>query len=227
MRLHRFYVLGGDFQNGEIKVSDSNFVHQLKDVFRLKVDDKVILFFGDGADHLVSIESITKKEILLKKISETRTNIEKRKIRLYMAVIKKENFELVIQKAVELGVTEIIPLITERTLQKTLNTDRLQKIIIESSEQCGRGNIPTMSKPKKLNEVLVQNNLIAFDILGEAYQQINSEREEVSILIGPEGGWSDDEKKSFVENEVRVFNLGKNTLRAETAAIVAISRFTI
>lgn len=152
MRLHRFYVLQP--LGEEVVINDVSLIKQWKNVFRYKKGDFVILFNGDGTDISYSIETISTKETTLARKEITPVYIPERKLTLYISIIKKDLFELVVQKATEIGVSTIIPILSERSLLKNLNENRLQKIIIESSEQCGRGDIPTILPAISLKDVL-------------------------------------------------------------------------
>jgi len=239
MRLHRFFVeerLGGE----SIRISDEKLLHQMRDVFRLKTDDEVIFFDqptgevgGAGIDYRYVITMISKKEGVFEKRGVEKNYIPEKKVTLLMSVIKKENFELVVEKATELGVTEIVPIVTERTLVKNLNIERLRKIMIEASEQCGRGDIPTLGESLDLKAALENYpDIIAFDITGGKFENINQKSETSSLrtfsssalLIGPEGGWSEKELALLTEKSITLAKLGDTTLRAETAAIVACAK---
>jgi 16S rRNA (uracil1498-N3)-methyltransferase len=238
MRLHRFYITQKVGGRNEIEISDSRIVHQVRNVFRLEAarrpsldasghvgqGDRVILFNGDGFDYECEIVEIDKKFLRLEIVAPSKSLTVEKKITLFMSLIKKENFELVCEKATELGVTTIVPVVTQRTLQKNLNTERIEKIIMEASEQCGRGDVPKFHDAKKLSEVLEEKNLVVCDMNGEKISATNID-EDIKILIGPEGGWSEEETKLFKEKNLRVISLGALVLRAETAAIAALAQF--
>ncbi|MEK7130964.1 MAG: RsmE family RNA methyltransferase, partial [Patescibacteria group bacterium] len=149
MRLNRF--LGKfDLSKKEISIKDSDFINQAKSVLRLGAGDKIILCDGESNEAIAEIVNLN-KEFAELKISETYKNQNgpERYVALYCPILKKENFELAVQKAVEIGAKEITPIITKRTIKLGLNYERLNKIIKEASEQSGRGVLP------KLNEVII------------------------------------------------------------------------
>lgn len=230
MRLHRFNVvqpLGED-----VVINDVSLVNQWTKVFRYKIGDFVILFNGDGNDYSYCLTQISQKSCTLTKQSSSPSIIPTKKTYLYLAIIKKDLFELVVQKASELGVTCVIPLISERTEKKSLDMRRLSLISKEASEQSGRGDVLSISSPVSLEEItshLEENSIspsqtFAATLFGlpvtEILQQ-NVKRDTVAFIIGPEGGWTDAEEHFLEEKNFTRISLGATTLRAETAGIVS------
>lgn len=225
MRLHRFFVKENIGGNSETEISEERIVHQVRNVFRLGVGDKIIVFNGDSKDYECEIVEIGKKDLRLKILDSRMVHKSKREVTLFMSLIKKENFELVCEKATELGVTKIVPIVSERTTLKNLNRDRIEKILIESSEQCGRGDVPTLGEIMNL-ELLIKNSnreeILVADFGGESLETYKlTNLKTYGLVIGPEGGWTPEERNLFKENNIKSFSLGETTLRAETAAIVA------
>ena len=146
-------------------------------------------------------------------------------ITLYLSLIKKDNFELAAQKATELGVARIIPMLSERSEKKNVSLDRLEKITIEASEQCGRGVIPTISPIMTLEEALSTlskaTHPLYFNSNGDTLCTQIAGKSDLSLFIGPEGGWGPFDLDLFQKNYVPSCSLGENILRAETAAIAA------
>ena len=232
MRLHRFYIQELVGTNKQVTIISVDTVNQIKNVFRLKKGDAVIIFDGSGSDYECVIENIERDTVILNavKVLESRY-MPKREIYLYAAVVKKDNFEWIVEKATELGVTKIIPILSERSEKKSLNESRLKKIAIEASEQSGRGNIPGISEiegfEKSLEEVAGEKfQIVAFHTEGQSLNKsdINNTKS-IAIFIGPEGGWSEREVELFHKNKIPVICLGSQVLRAETAVIAALSRF--
>lgn len=228
MRLHRFYVeqpLGE-----EVVIDDVSIIKQWIKVFRYTESDLVILFNGEGLDVTYSITSVSSKECILRCVSSSPSYIPSKKVTLYLSLIKKDLFEFVVQKATELGVTTIVPIITERSLSKNLNLERLEIITKEASEQCFRGDVPLLSKAIPLEQALLglpeKSLTIAFEKSGLSLEN-SSLRQKIhsaslaDLFIGPEGGFSEKEIELFKNNNVTLASLGDTVLRAETAAIVA------
>lgn len=231
MRLHRFI---GDFDlSGEnTEITDLENIKQIKGVLRLGIGDFLILCDGKGTEAKVEIMEINKNAIQVKVLEKKIRENNSKKVSLYLAILKKENFELAIQKVVEIGVNEIIPIITERTVKTGLNTERLNKIIREASEQSGRTILPTLHPTLKFTDAILDGvkneEKIFFDIenhIGLPYvnkkdNHIGLPYVSTSIFIGPEGGFTEKENNFALENGYKIESLGENTLRAETAAIV-------
>src|SRR3989344_1191072 len=149
---------------------------------------------------------------------------QKIKILLCQAVIKKDNFEWIVQKCTELGVEEFVPLIAERSEKKNLNIERLRVIGKEAAEQSGRAFITKIHEPVTLEDALAgtKNDSIVFDASGSPLHNSSAIiHNSCSVFIGPEGGWSERELELFKQRGVKIFSLGNATLRAETAAISA------
>lgn len=234
MRLHRFYIDEPIGSKRELIVDSSELANQIFRVFRLKKGDKAVLFDGSGSDYECEIAGAGKTTanaaiFRVSSVSQSRY-MPPRKIYLCAALVKKDNFEVIVEKATELGVTDIIPILAERTEKKALNEKRLEKIIIEASEQSGRGAIPLIHKVGRLSDIirrLIKEgvNLIAFHTEGSVFPAEELEGNvSVAVLIGPEGGWSADEIDLFHRNKIQVRCLGSQVLRAETAAVAALSQ---
>jgi 16S rRNA (uracil1498-N3)-methyltransferase len=224
MRLHRFYVsqpLGED-----VVIKDVSVINQWSKVFRYKEGDFVILFNGDSSEYYFCIRSLKNKECTLKLEKTTPSFIPTKKINLYLSVIKKDNFELVVQKCTELGVHKIIPVLAEHSEKKSLNMERLRTIAIEASEQCGRGDVPIIDDILTLRDAFARRDVslshIVTDTDGTNYRDHKEilEPTRLALWVGPEGGWGTADKKVFETGETKTVTFGTTVLRAETAGIV-------
>ncbi len=228
MKFHRFL---GDFNldQKEVKVTGAGFISQLINVLRLKAGDSIIVADGKLNEAEAEIKKINKHAVILEIIKIYKNQNESaRHAILYCGILKKENFELVVQKATEVGVKEIVPLITTRTVKLNLNMDRLKKILKEAAEQSGRGMMPILHDPVNFEKAIaaVKSNKtnLFFDssgILTPGVIKVTPGVGGLGIFIGPEGGWSEEEVTLAKKNNFEIVSLGKLTLRAETAAIVA------
>ncbi|HEU5114220.1 MAG TPA: RsmE family RNA methyltransferase [Candidatus Paceibacterota bacterium] len=225
MRLHRFFVKSALVPGRDNSLSDARLVHQIRRVFRLHAGDSVIFFDGSGVDYVSEIVSMTDEKLTFKIVETQPVKREaKRTIVLAVSLIKKDNFEWVIQKGTELGVSEFIPLISERSEKKGFNRDRAEKIMIEACEQSGRAEVPVIREPMAFADFVKEEKrgMVAFHTHGTALSLEDiGETGEIVACIGPEGGWTDAEAEVFKEKGAAIVKLGTPVLRAETAAIAA------
>ncbi len=230
MRLHRFFVEEKLENKKEFVTDNPELIHQWKNVFRLRSGEKVILLDNSGYEFYGTIE-LTSKERTVVIIDEVKeNNLIKNKpsleVYLYVALIKKDNFEWILEKGTEIGVTGFVPIVSERSEKKNLNHERAFKIIREASEQSGRGILPTLGEVVSLEDLLLKEDVhfVVFHLEGKPFVKkdfINDKR--LGVLIGPEGGWTDQEIALFKEKNIPIVRLGNQTLRAETAAITVSS----
>ena len=205
--------------------------HYLKDVMRLKAGDKLSIFNSQGEWNAV-IESYDKNVAKIKIMEKVRDKNNENNIWLAFSPIKQNPLNFVIQKGTELGVQKFIPILSERTVVREINIERVKKIIIESSEQSNRISVPEINKPESLKNFLSQfpkkASLIFCDINSNQNSLKNiltrSVDGPICILIGPEGDFSENERKNIIDlNQTHSITLAKNILKAETAALSAIT----
>jgi 16S rRNA (uracil1498-N3)-methyltransferase len=223
MKIHRF-IDNFDLNNKEIEIT-GDIAHQIIKVLKFEIGEKIELSDGKGSVGFGKVKNLNKNSVLVE-IEKVEKLEENKKTTLFCAVLKKENFELVVQKATECGISKIVPVITDRTIKTGVKLDRLEKIAKEASEQSGRSIVPEISEPvnfEKSLELIEQNNLnILFDISGEKFSEIDKNNfDNINIFIGPEGGWTENEIQKVKNLNFKIASLGKLTLRAETAAIVS------
>ena len=136
--------------------------------------------------------------------------------------------EWVVEKATELGVSKIVPIISDRSEKKGFNIERARKIAVEASEQCGRADVPEIREVENL-EASIKNysSAVVFDssgiTKGDPWPEPSGQRSPLVIFIGPEGGWTSKEIERFKKEKMEIFSLGNLILRAETAAITALA----
>ncbi|TAK57953.1 16S rRNA (uracil(1498)-N(3))-methyltransferase [Patescibacteria group bacterium] len=230
MKIHRFFVEEEISGKERISLANPELLHQMSKVFRFQVGDTVILFNGTGSETVCEITLLTKK-VAEFSVLEKREGLARPKtqIALYLSLIKKDNFEWVLQKGTELGVTRFVPVISERSEKKDLNMARAKKIVVEATEQSGWANVPEIGEPVSLADILeqkdaVSENLVAFHLEGTPFEKsLVAGKTSLGILIGPEGGFSEKEIELFKSKNIPIYSLGKQTLRAETAAVAIAS----
>lgn len=219
MKIHRF-IGQFDFTKPKLIIDDPSIVHQLMNVLWIKVGDHIVLVSGDK-EAWVQISQKDDRAITVE-ILEVKPVQSVTPLTLYCAILKRDNFEWVVQKATEVGVSNIVPIITARTIKKDIRLDRLQKIAQEAAEQSGAA-MPTISTPQPFEEAI--SNAPAptffFEQSGQPIAQVLQEKKPTSIFIGPEGGWTSEELETAKQHNFFIVSLGVTTLRGETATIIA------
>ncbi len=203
--------------------------HYINKVMRIKVDETFSLFNNSG-EWEARINRISKGIVKFTITKHLRSKENLKEIWLAFSPIKSNYFNFMIQKSTELGVTKFLPIIFERTIVRKINSQRLEKVIIEATEQSNRINIPKIEKVQSLKSFLSKNkskmNLIFTDLNSKNKNlDVNKlTNKPICIIIGPEGDFSETERKEIISYEgVRSLKINENILRSETAAISAIS----
>ncbi|MCH5155525.1 MAG: 16S rRNA (uracil(1498)-N(3))-methyltransferase [Clostridiales bacterium] len=198
---------------------------------RIRVGDYITVFDGLGHDYSCRVKEIKKDKTLLE-LLDTSENVGETDISvtLFLSVIKQDRFELAVQKATELGVKKIVPVYSTFTQRNiSLNYDRLNKIAISACEQCGRSRVPIIEQSLDFDELLdrAKNTYIIFpwerEMHGNIRSSIDKSKTDISVFVGPEGGITEEEKNKLTEAGAKSVTLGARILRAETAAIAALS----
>jgi 16S rRNA (uracil1498-N3)-methyltransferase len=214
----------------EIPLSKED-IHYLLNVMKIKNHEEIRAFNRECGEWVCKINIVSKQNVFLMPIENSKKSANPSKIILAFASLKRNNTSLVIQKATELNVREIYPLITERTIARDANIEKLNLVAKEAAEQCGRLDIPKIHNILDINELVKKTtsaNLILCDgtqksepVL-ELRNKLDYQKDSV-VLIGPEGGLSQNER-NHLSSLANCFctNLGGLTLRAETASIAAL-----
>ncbi len=203
--------------------------HYVANVMRLKIGSCINFFNKDG-EWESEITLIQKDKVEVKFTKKIKQASNESKIELAICLVKKTPMETILQKSTELGVSKIIPIVSERTEVKDLNYERARKIVIESTEQSNQLNPPEISEVKKLKDFLKNldssTKLLFADVNSQTILKNDNIKkgEALSILIGPEGDFSPAERESILTvPDVKSFTISKNILRSDTAVITAIS----
>ncbi len=223
----------GHFQPGDVIPLDKASSNHLIKVLRLKNNYSFSLFNGEGTEYSAVLEVSERRAIAHIKTATQKDNESNIKIHLLQGISKGDRMDFAIQKSIELGVTSITPVITERTVVN-LKEDRDQKkiqhwktIAISACEQSGRNYLPEIKPICHLNNILETNSsdyrLLLDPLSDSSLTSISYNKQNVQILIGPEGGLSTDEIISLKENGFKGVKLGPRILRTETAALAAIT----
>lgn len=232
MRIHRFFITESLPQKGEFAVSDGNLLNQWRIVLRMKAGDKIVAFDGTGDEALCEMRAIDKKSATFLIIEKKKGLVPARDITLFVSLIKRDNFELVLEKTTELGVSRIVPVLASRSEKKGLNRERCEKIFREASEQSGRATVPILDDIVNIKDIFNKyaGHIIVLDPrgipivpIGEAYGNYGKKEGEIGLVVGPEGGFTEEEIEFFKINGASIFTIGKTILRAETATIAALA----
>lgn len=209
---------------------DGNQAHYLSRVMRVNVGDTVILCDNQTGEWAAEVSDVGKRAVVLSTISRLRERENPPDLWLCPALLKKDRFDLVLEKATELGVSEIRPVITRRCVADKLNLDRAQTVVTEAAEQCARTALPELAEPTKLEALLrswPEDRILFFadEDGGMPFAAaFGAHSGPAALLIGPEGGFDDAERAMLRTRPwVSPINLGPRILRAETACIAAIA----
>lgn len=237
----------------KIKIENDELAHQWRDVLRFQVGQEVILFDNSGSEFRAVILSIGNRSAEVEILESRPVGFNPPfLVFLCIALAKRDSFEWTLEKGTELGVAGFAPLISERSEKKNINIVRSKNILKEASEQSGRAILPEIFEPVALADFLenlssknstrsnsdfsnaklsaespaetVPEIFFALDPSGEPFDAARLKGgKRVNIFIGPEGGFSPREIKLFRERDIPIYSIGKQTLRAETAAVAIAS----
>ena len=203
--------------------------HYVANVMRLKRGSN-INFFNKGGEWVSEIVFLEKDRIEVKFLNRVKKSVQTSSMELAICLVKKNPMEIILQKATELGVVKITPIISERTEVKELNLERAKKIVIEATEQSNQLSPPEISKITKLKDFVNNLNETSKLFFADINSKDKLKKEDIkgddlkTILIGPEGDFTPNERKMILENKNTIsFSLSKNILKTETATISALS----
>jgi 16S rRNA (uracil1498-N3)-methyltransferase len=236
MQRHRFYAHNSQISDSQIMLEGDE-SHHLARVLRLREGAAVFAFDGEGSEWECQIASLGKRETALTIVRQLTDVVESPlHLTLAQALVKGDKFDMIVQKATELGVTRIVPLLTrhsdirrveERTEQRL---QRWRRISLEALKQCGRRRLVDISEPVSFADFCASGsagqNLIFSERGGRTLREVAAGLQPVSRLsvsVASEGGWSEDELKSAETNGFLAVHLGARVLRTETAAITAVA----
>ena len=227
--MHRFYI-----PNFQQPVLPADEVHHCRHVLRLQLGDTVNIFDGCGHEAQCSIAEITNQAVKLNVLAQTSTPALRCRITLAQAVPKK-SMDLIVQKAAELGVAAIVPVLSERTIvrldEDTQKLNRWREIVLESCKQCGNNWLPVIEPPRKAMDFFANPGKFDLKLIASLQPGVQPLKKilpanipaSVLILIGPEGDFTPAEISSARNAGCLLLSLGPLVLRAETAAIYALS----
>lgn len=223
-------------ENSVVLTEDAS---HIKKVLRMQQKDKILVFDGTGNEYIAEIDEIgtdfVKCSILEKSFSDSEPDV---KVTIFQGIPKSDKMEQIVQKCVELGVYEIVPVKMDRCIAKINNNEKIKrwnKISREAVKQCGRGLIPKILEPVDFKDAIEQIkkldlSVMPYEILGhngekglkEILKQ-NRGQKNIGVIIGPEGGFSDSEAEYAKASGVNTVGLGRRILRTETVASTMLS----
>lgn len=238
--MYRFYVSQEQIGEEQVYISGAD-VNHIKNVLRLRAGDWVVACDGQDKDYVCRVQEITGDRVYLsvEKVQDSGTELDTR-ITLFQGIPKKEKMEFIIQKAVELGVHEIVPVMMRRCVVKLSEEKKIknrhqrwQMIAEAAAKQCDRGIVPEVHLPVTMAEAFdiagtLEYNMIPYELQEgmEASRRIVEEacgHSSVGIFIGPEGGFEPEEVEGAVAAGAHPMTLGKRILRTETAGMALLS----
>jgi len=227
---NRFFVSSDTISELKFIIKDPSLLHQMTRVLRFKPSEKIQLLDNTGKIYEARVMEINEKQICgkIENIIE-KPDMPKYKINLCMALLKKDKFEWVLEKACELGVYEITPIVTKHCVKKIDKIpERWHKIVREASEQCGRTILPKINNIIAFKEAMKKYSpgIICYADTKNSIHDIELP-EEINLYIGPEGDFTSEEILLSGQNKIEPVNLGSNVLRAETAAIATMAILNI
>ena len=232
MRISRLY-LPAKLSSGEPVELDEDSAHYLRTVLRLKKSADIIVFNGQGGEWMGKVTKVHRKRVVISVGEWIDRSVESSlHVALGQAVSRSDRMDMAVQKSVELGVNRITPLLTERCVVQ-LKGEKAQhkmqhwaRIVQHATEQSGRTRLAALDQPKGLDQwISVQDGLKVFldPYANHSLQELQPEANRVTVLAGPEGGFTDYERESAKEAGFVPVKLGKRILRTETASLAALA----
>lgn len=237
--MNQFFVEESQIQGSEIVIEGTD-VNHIKNVLRMKAGEEVLISDGEGNDYCCEIDTLSEDEVLAKIVEQSFEGTElDGEFYLFQGLPKSDKMELIIQKAVELGVKEVIPVSTKRAVVKLddkkadKKIKRWQAISESAAKQSRRGIIPNVHEVMSFKEALEYADNLDINLIPyENFKDMTQTKEvlsaiqrgmKIGIFIGPEGGFDEGEVELAIKHKVMPISLGKRILRTETAGLAILS----
>lgn len=233
--MQKFFVSRENINDSKVIITGDDIKHISK-VLRKSIGDILIVSDGHGIEYEVKISQLNKEKLYADILQKTQAKIQALEVTLYQALPKLDKMDTIIQKCTELGITKIVPYISEFTVitidekKSDKKTERWRKIALEACKQCGRSVIPDVTPIHSFEDMLSEQQdydigIFAYEKENSSVKKLlkeNSESKRISIIIGPEGGFSKEEARKIVEYGAKSVGLGPRILRTETAGMVVL-----
>lgn len=229
----RFFVDAKVLGDSSVKLT-GDLAHRLARVLRLHRDDEVLLTAGGAMEYRVRLQTVSPSGITGIVVGEHPTPKEATvSVNVYLSLLRPNRFDFALEKCTEIGVTRFVPVINARSQlhdeAKAARADRWRRVVVEAAEQCGRGHLPTVDAPMPFNKAISSApglKVVPWEEereqrLGPYIRKLKERPGEVSIFIGPEGGYTSEEVALVNAYDAVLVTLGRRVMRAETAATVA------
>ena len=240
--MHRFFITPEHWQPDALVLTGAE-AHHARNVLRLEPSAKLVVFNGAGREITAEIVSAEPAQIRLRKLSEAKTPPLRCRITLGQAIPKGKNMDLIVQKAVEIGAAEIVPLLSDRTVVRldeesaASKQTKWQTVAIEAAKQCGQNWLPQVQTPKTLTQLFADHRRFDLQLIGSLqsdamhlkkilaeYSREHGDRPASALmLVGPEGDFTPAELSLARSHGCRPITLGPVVLRVETASIYCLS----
>ena len=238
--MRRFYVEPKTTASDPVEL-DGPLAHRIAKVLRLRAGDEIALFDGSGMDVHVRLDDVSDRRVAGSVLAPTNGPAEPRvRVHLYQSITKADRFEWLIEKGTELGVASVVPLVTARAVVRPEGegnrAERWHRIAVEAAEQCGRSAVPVIGTPARFDAAIASAQglrLLPYEAADHLASNIQSALTraidelfalgEVSIFIGPEGGFEPAEVQLAQSSSATIVTMGERVLRAETAGLTALT----
>lgn len=218
---------------GQAIACTSDQANYLRNVLRLPAGAQLLVFNGHDGEWRAELQLKGKRDVVLQVLEQSRPQTSGPDIDYLFAPLKRSRLDYMVQKATEMGVARLRPIITERTIAERVNLERMRANAIEAAEQCGVLRVPDVLAPKKLRHLLsnwsAERAIVFCDEAADEHNPIEALRaiprhQPVAVLIGPEGGFSAAERAAVIATgAAHVIGLGPRIMRADTAAVAALA----
>ncbi len=236
--MNRFFVNKNQVQDHQINIIDNEDIKHISKVLRLRINDLVEISDGQKNEYICKVASISNDEVLLEIVER---NLDHREadfeITLFQGVPKQSKMETIVQKNVEIGVNTIVPVFTDRTIvvdtgKFSKKVERWNKVAYEAAKQSKRGIIPVVKEAMSYKQMV--DCIVDYDLILLCYEQVdelnlksvlksNSDAKNIAVIVGPEGGITEEEADMVKSKNGYSISLGKRILRTETAGMSALS----